>query len=115
VRWRELIDTLHEEYKSKEIKISKNAINAVLLVARRAQVVHTLKAKSLSTAPVLLELKGQKIVQDAIMRCDAAYIKGILELSDEFDEAEAAVALYYDPDFARYIKTLIKNFERLGM
>ena len=115
VRWRELIDTLHEEYKSKEKKISKNAINAVLLVARRAQVIHTLKSKSLSTAPVLLELKGAKMVQDAIMRCDAAYVKGILELSDEFDEEEAAVALYYEPEFARYIKTLIKNFERLGL
>ncbi len=115
VRWRELIDTLHEEYKSKEKKISKNAINAVLLLARRAQVIRTLKAKSLSTAPVLLELKGQKLVQDAIMRCDAAYVKGILELADEFDEEEAAVALYYEPQFARYLKTLIKNFERLGM
>ena len=84
-------------------------------MARRAQVIHTLKSKSLSTAPVLLELKGAKMVQDAIMRCDAAYVKGILELSDEFDEEEAAVALYYEPEFARYIKTLIKNFERLGM
>ena len=64
---------------------------------------------------MLLELKGQKLVQDAIMRCDAAYVKGILELTDEFDEEEAAVALYYEPQFARYLKTLIKNFERLGM
>ncbi|MAT98385.1 MAG: hypothetical protein CL608_14675 [Anaerolineaceae bacterium] len=115
IRWRELIDTLHEEYKSQEKKISKNAINAVMLLARRAQVIHTLKAKSLSTAPVLLELEGQKLVQDAIIRCDAAYVKGILELSEEFDEEEAAVALYYEPHFARYIKTLIKNFERLGL
>ena len=115
VRWRELIDTMAEEYKSKEIKISKNAINAVLLLARRAQVVRTLKAKSLSTATVLLELKGPKAVQDAIMRCDAAYVKEILNLTEEFDEEEAAIALYYEPQFARYLKTLIKNFERLGM
>ena len=115
VRWRELIDTLSEQYKENQKKISKNAINAVLLLARRAQVIHTLRAKSLSTAPVLLELKGQKVVQDAIMRCDAAYVKEILELADEFDEEEAAVALYYEPHFSRYLKTLIKNFERLGM
>ncbi len=115
IRWRELIDSMHEEYKSQGKKISKNAINAVLLLARRAQVIHTLKAKSLSTAPVLLELKGQKLLQDAIMRCDAAYVKGILEMADEFDEEEAAIALYYEPQFARYLKTLIKNFERLGM
>ena len=115
VRWRELIDTLAEEYKADQKKVSKNAINAVLLLARRAQVIRTLRAKSLSTAPVLLELAGQKIVQDAIMRCDAAYVKEILDLTDEFDEEEAAIALYYEPHFSRYLKTLIKNFERLGM
>lgn len=115
LRWRELIDTLAEEYKSKEKNISKNAINAVLLLARRAGVIHTLKAKSLSTAPVLLQVKGPKAVQDAIMRCDAAYVKEILAFADEFNEEEAAVALYYEPQFARYLKTLIKNFERLGL
>ncbi len=115
VRWRELIDTMAEEYKTKEKNISKNAINAILLLARRAQVIHTLKAKSLSLAPVLLDVKGAKALQEAIMRCDAAYVKEILALADEFDEAEAAVALYYEPKYAHYLKTLIKNFERLGV
>ena len=115
VRWRELIDVMAEEYKSDGKNISKNAINAVMLLARRAQVIDTLKAKSLSTAPVLLRVKGAKAVQDAIMRTDAVYVKEILAFADSFDEAEAAVALYYDPQFARYLKTIIKNFERLGM
>ena len=115
VRWRELIDTMAEEYKTKEKNISKNAINAMLLLARRAQVIHTLKAKSLSLAPVKIEVKGAKALQEAIMRCDAVYVKEILALADEFDEAEAAVALYYEPKYAHYLKTLIKNFERLGM
>ena len=115
VRWRELIDTLADEYKDAEKKISKNAINAVLLLARQAQVIHTLKDKSLSTAPVLLEVKGPKAHQESIMRCDAVYVKVILEMAEEFDEAEAAVALYYEPKYAHYLKTLIKNFDRLGM
>lgn len=115
VRWRELIDTMAEEYKTKEKNISKNAINAMLLLARRAQVIRTLKAKSLSLAPVMLEVKGAKAPQEAIMRCDAVYVKEILALADEFDEAEAAVALYYEPKYAHYLKTLIKNFERLGL
>ncbi|MBK7894953.1 MAG: NYN domain-containing protein [Anaerolineaceae bacterium] len=115
VRWRELIDTMADEYKATEQKISKNAINAVLLVARRAQVIHTLKDKSLSTAPVLLEVKGPKAYQEAVMRCDAVYVKEILELTEEFDETEAAVALYYEPKYGHYLKTLIKNFERFGM
>lgn len=115
IRWRELIDTMAEEYSNNGQNISKNAINAVLLLARRARVIHTLKGKSLSTAPVLLEIKGGKAWQEAIMRCDAAYVKEILALSDEFNEEEAAVALYYEPKYARYLKTLIKNFERFGI
>lgn len=115
IRWRELIDTMADAYKANEQKISKNAINAVLLVARRAQVIHTLKDKSLSTAPVLLEVKGPKAYQEAVMRCDAVYVKEILDLTEEFDEAEAAVALYYEPKYGHYLKTLIKNFERFGM
>jgi hypothetical protein len=115
VHWRELIDTMAEEYKDGEQKISKNAINAVLLVARRAQVIHTLKDKSLSTAPVRLEVKGAKAYQESVMRCDAVYVKEILELAEDFDETEAAVALYYEPKYAHYLKTLIKNFDRFGM
>ena len=115
IRWRELIDTMADNYKATERKISKNAINAVLLVARQAQVIHTLKDKSLSTAPVRLEIKGAKAYQEAVMRCDAIYVKEILDLAEEFDETEAAVALYYEPKYGHYLKTLIKNFERFGM
>lgn len=115
IRWRELIDGMADNYKANERKISKNAINAVLLVARQAQVIHTLKDKSLSTAPVLLEIKGPKAYQEAVMRCDAVYVKEILDLAEEFDETEAAVALYYEPKYGHYLKTLIKNFERFGM
>ena len=115
VRWRELIDALSDGYRDKEQKISKNAINSVLLLARRAGVIQTLKGKSLSTAPVLLEIKGAKAYQEAIMRCDAIYVKEILELAEEFDETEAAVALYYEPKYGHYLKTLIKNFGRFGL
>ncbi|MCA9898293.1 MAG: NYN domain-containing protein [Ardenticatenaceae bacterium] len=115
IRWRELIDGMAEDYKKDGRKISKNAINAVLLVARQAQVIHTLKDKSLSTAPVLLEIKGAKAYQEAVMRCDAVYVKEILDLPEEFDEAEAALSLYYEQRYSNYIKTLIKNFARFGM
>jgi uncharacterized LabA/DUF88 family protein len=115
VRWRELIDSLADRYKANGKNVSKNGINAMLLLARRAQVVRTLKGKSLATAPVLLEIKGNKIVQEAIMRCDAVYVKEILALKDEFNEEEAAVALYYEPKYGHYLKTLIKNFDRFGL
>jgi uncharacterized LabA/DUF88 family protein len=115
VRWRDLIDSLAKIYATNGKNISKNAINGVLLLARRAQVIRTLKGKSLATAPVLLEIEGNKIVQEAIMRCDAIYVKEILALQDEFDEEEAAVALYYEPKYGHYLKTLIKNFDRFGL
>lgn len=115
VRWRELIDSLAETYKTNGQSVSKNGINAVLLLARRAQVIRTLKGKSLATAPVLLEIEGSKVVQEAIMRCDAVYVKEILALKDEFDEQEAAVALYYEPKYGHYLKTLIMNFDRFGL
>ena len=91
IRWRKLVDMMAETYKNNDKTISKNAINAVLLLARRAQVIRTLKGTSLSTAPVLLEVKGKKAVQEAIMRCDAVYVKEILALTEQFDEEEAAV------------------------
>lgn len=115
VRWREIIDFLADRYKANGKDMSKNGINAVLLLARRAQVIRTLKGKSLATAPVLLEVEGNKVVQEAIMRCDAVYVKEILALKDEFNEEEAAVALYYEPKYGHYLKTLIKNFDRFGL
>lgn len=111
LRWRELIDFMADQYVVQQKDISKNIINAVMLVARRAQVVRTLKSKSLSTAPVLLEVKGDKPFQEAVMRCDAAYLREILALPDTFDLEEAALALYYTPGHIRYLKIILKGLD----
>jgi uncharacterized LabA/DUF88 family protein len=111
MRWRELIDVLAEKYEQEGKDISKNTVNAILLVARRAQVIRTLKSKSLSTAPLILEVKGEKAFQEAVMRCDAAYLQEMLALSEPFDLEEAAVALYYTPGHARYLKVVMKTYE----
>ncbi|HUM71272.1 MAG TPA: hypothetical protein PLK31_20785, partial [Chloroflexota bacterium] len=84
----------------------------ILLVARRAQVVRTLKSKSLSTAPLLLEVKGDKAFQEAVMRCDAAYLQEMLTLSEPFDLDEAALALYYTPGHTRYLKVVMKTYDQ---
>jgi len=114
VRWRELIDTLAEKYQSAGKDISKNEINAVMLLGRRAQVVRTLKGRSLSTAPMLLELKGSKAFQEAVIRCDAAYLREILASSEPFDVAEAALALYDTDKYATYLERIMQNLPKLN-
>ena len=114
VRWRELIDSLAEAYQSAGKDISKNEINAVMLLGRRAQVVRTLKGRSLSTAPLLLELKGDKLFQEAVIRCDAAYLQEILASSEPFDVAEAALALYDTEKHVPYLEKVMQSLPKLS-
>ena len=110
LRWRQLIDLLSSEYKKKETNISKNMINDMLLVARQAQVIHTLKGKSLATAPVSLQLQGTNIFQEAIVRCDATYLREILELGEPFDIEEASLALYDSVKYVNYLKMVMSKW-----
>ena len=108
-RWRQIIDQLAGRYRENGLDISKNSINAVLLVARRAQVVRTLKGQSLGSAPVLLAVAEDKPFQEAVLRCDAAYLQEILNLAEPFDIQEAAIALYDTPTYARYLQMLVRK------
>lgn len=115
IRWRSLIDRLGEKYQAEGKSFSNNIINAVMLVARRAQVLQTLKGKSLSTAPVLLDIKGEKKFQEAVMRCDATYLRAILALPEPFDLEEAAYALYYTPGHLRYLQAVMKTIDQMDL
>ncbi len=110
IRWRELIDLLAKQYKEKEQPISKNVINAVMLLARRAEVTRTYKGKSLSTAPVVLNIEGEKLFHQAVMRCDAVYLEEILALPESFDIEQAALALDYSEKHIRYLTAIMKTF-----
>lgn len=110
LRWRQLIDLLASEYKKKEENISKNMINDMLLVARQAQVIHTLKGKSLATAPVSLQLQGTNVFQEAVVRCDSTYLREILELGEPFDIQEAALALYDSIKYVNYLEKVMANW-----
>lgn len=114
LRWRELIDSLAEKYQSAGKDISKNEINAVMLLGRRAQVLRTLKGRSLSTAPLLLERKGGRAFQEAVIRCDAAYVREILASSEPFDVKEAALALYDTEKYTPYLERIMENLPKLG-
>jgi uncharacterized protein (TIGR00288 family) len=111
LRWRQTIDTLYQQYQQSQQDISKNSINAILLVVRRAHVIRTLKGTSLATAPVLLDIADEKPFQEAVLRCDAAYMKEILNLDEEpFDLQEASLALYDSPHYARHLQVVLNKW-----
>jgi len=110
LRWRQLIDILATTYKKEEQNISKNMINDLLLVARQAQVIRTLKGKSLATAPIILQLEGDHVFQEAVVRCDAAYLREILELGEPFDIREASLALYDSPKYINYLEMIMSKW-----
>lgn len=110
LRWRQAIDMMANVYQENGKDISKNMINAVMLVARQGQIIRTLKGKSLATAPVLLLLEGPTRFQEAIVRCDATYLRQILELSEPFDLKEASLALYESPNYAPYLEMVMKKW-----
>jgi hypothetical protein len=106
--WRDLLASLANSYSMNgKSEISKNMVNAVLLLAREAEIIKTQKGKSLSTAPVLLSGNGERSFQDAIIRSDSAYLQAILKLPEPFDLKEAALALYDDEKFIPYLRRLL--------
>lgn len=113
-RWRNLIDNLAEKYQTSNNEISKNSINAIMLAARQAQVIRTLKGKTLAMAPVLLAVEDEKPFQEAVLRCDATYLQGILNSEEPFDLEEAALALYDTPGYSRYLQVVMKKWVENG-
>ena len=110
IEWRQLQNSLNEKYQQNGLKASKNMINAVMLVARRAEVIHTLKGDSLATASVTLALQTGHVVQEAIMRCDATYLWQIQQLPEPFDLTEAALALYETADSVPYLQRVMRLY-----
>ena len=108
-RWRNLIDHLYEQYEKSGKDISKNALNATFLVARRSNVIKTEKDRSLKSAPVSLLIKGEQLLKQAVIRCDTAYIREISGMPLPFNGEEVALALYDDIARTPYINALLKK------
>lgn len=107
--WYEVLNNLNAHLsENKDLEISKNQINALLLVARQADVIRTLKGRSLATAPVILELHSERAFQKAVICIDNTYLKAILALQEPFDFSEAALALYGDEIYAPYLRRIVK-------
>ncbi len=108
-RWRDLIDHLYKQYEKAGAEISKNALNATFLIARRGNVIKTEKDRSLKSAPVSLLIKGEQLLKQAVIRCDTAYIREISGMSLPFNDKEVALALYDDVARTPYINALLKK------
>jgi uncharacterized LabA/DUF88 family protein len=107
--WYMVLNKLTNQLSGKEeLVISKNQINAMLLVARQADVIRTLKGRTLATAPVILELNSNRAFQKAVICVDNTYLKAILALQEPFDFSEAALALYDNADYASYLRRIVK-------
>ncbi|MCZ2112395.1 MAG: NYN domain-containing protein [Anaerolineae bacterium] len=110
LEWHELVERLAARHPNDE-QTSRNIINAMIVLARRAGVVRTLKGKTLSTAPVLLALEGPKAYQEGVIRCDMTYLEAIRDLPEPFDTTEVALAIYDQPGYAPYINQLVARLD----
>jgi hypothetical protein len=112
LEWRHFIDQLAERHPVEESgEASRNIINAMIVLARRAGVVRTLKGKTLSTAPVLLAIEGPRMFQESVVRCDMVYLDAIRALPEPFDLNEAAVAIYENVSYAPYLRQLLARLD----
>ncbi len=107
-QWRPLINLLVETFqKQGHSDVSKNLVNAALILARTAGVIHIQKADSLSSASVSLRLDGGNIFQKAVVLCDRAYLAHIQKLPTPFDLREASLALYDTPQYVSYLTRIL--------
>ena len=107
--WYEVLKQLDSRLSEEsDLEISKNQINAMLLVARQACIIRTFKGRTLSTAPGVLEISGDRAFQEAVICVDTTYLKAILDLPEPFDFSEAAVALYDSVDYEPYLRRIVK-------
>lgn len=112
IEWRELVDKLAVGHPAEEEgEASRNIVNAMVVLARRAGVVRTLKGRTLATAPVLLALEGDRLYQESVIRCDMVYLDAIRALPEPFDLEEAALALYDKASYAPYLKGLLARLQ----
>jgi hypothetical protein len=111
VEWRRLVDQLALHYQEAgQDEVSKSYINDVMRIARRAEIICVDNGGSLADAAVHLDVKGDRVFQDAVIRCDMTYLQEIQSLQNPIDLNEAAKALYEDVGHARYLKVILSRY-----
>jgi uncharacterized LabA/DUF88 family protein len=113
--WRRLVNRLASHYtENGQEVVSKSYINDVLRIARRADVIGVANGGSLAHASVNLAVSGDRLFQDAVIRCDVTYLREIKALRNPLDMKEAAKALYDDEGHARYLKIILNRYDENG-
>lgn len=108
--WHALVDLLATTFQNyPQGPISKNLINAALIMAREAGIIHVAKTNSLATARVSLALRGSSIFQKAVVLSDRLYLVNILELPEPFDIQEASLSLYGTRQYAPYLQRIYSS------
>ncbi len=117
LKWRELVDGIHADHAHDEaLGVSKSLIHDTLHAAERASVISAdMGGRSFTTnAPVRLLLKSERPFQDAVMRCDAIYLRTLRALDPALDLETASLALYDSPGYARYLKIVLSHYGQNG-
>jgi len=115
VEWGDIVRSIYERHRNDaDTELSKNLINSVLIVAKRAGIMHVNRGKTLSTAPVQLAVNDRKAFQEAVLRTDAFYLREIAAMDMPFDLSEAAVTLYDSNAHARYLKIVHNRYNVNG-
>jgi hypothetical protein len=106
-----MVDRLTQYYQQTEHEdISKSFVNDVLRVARRAAVIGVENGGSLAKSPVHLLLAGERIFQEAVIKCDATYLREINRFNSPFDMEQVSMALYEDANHIRYLQVLLNRY-----
>ena len=109
-RWHTVVETLYTSYEAAGEPISKSIINDVLRVARRAKIIALpdMEDKPLASMPISLRTNGSRLVQEAVIKCDCAYLNELRkEYQGAFDLQEAALALYDSAEKVSYIRYIL--------
>ena len=113
--WRQIVDRLATYYQGAGREdISKSYVNDVLRLARRAAVIDVRNGKSLAKAPVSLQISGSRSFQEAVILCDATYLKEILDMDSPFDLDQASIALYETVGHTRYLSVVLSRYVQNG-
>lgn len=111
--WGDIIKDIYERHRDDQIyDFSKNAINSTLIGIKRSRTIYVARGETLSTAPVRLDLEGEKVFQAAVMRLDATYLYELQQLDLPFEIDTAALVLYDSTERVSYLRHVDRRFNQ---
>ncbi len=111
LQWRQIVDRLATYYQGAgRADVSKSYVNDVMRLARRAHVLDVRNGNSLAKAPVSLRLTGERLFQEAVIKCDATYLQEIRAMDNAFDLDQASIALYESVGHTRYLQVILNRY-----